>query len=219
MPKAKPLTKEQILMAMRNTRSNKSAARYLNCSYIHYKMWAKRYNEFEGGRTLWDVHLNQAGKGIPKYGAGNEKMTAKQKFKILDVVEGRVSHRHFKPEFIKSKMIEEGILKEECAICGFHERRVNDYKVPLILNFKDNNPNHYNLGNIRFLCYNCYFLFQGDIFNKQDLKQLETHNPVYGTSEALDFQLDDFQLEQLAKLGLYQPPKPEDDGSEFISRI
>jgi hypothetical protein len=35
----------------------------------------------------------------------------------------------------------------------------------------------------------------------------------------MDFQLDDFQLEQLSKLGLYSPPKPEDDGSEFISRI
>jgi hypothetical protein len=32
-----------------------------------------------------------------------------------------------------------------------------------------------------------------------------------------DFQLDDFQKEQLAKLGLYDPPKP-DDGSEFISK-
>ena len=131
------------------------------------------HNEFEGGRTLWDVHLNQAGKGIPKYGSGNEKMTAKQKFKILDVVEGRVSHHHFKPDFIKTKMIEEGILKEECVICEFHERRVNDYKVPLILNFKDNNPNHYNLGNIRFLCYNCFFLNVGDIFNKQDIKNYD----------------------------------------------
>ena len=218
MPKAKPLIKEQILMAMRHTKSNKSAARYLNCSYIHYKGWAKRYNEFEGGRTLWDVHLNQAGKGIPKYGSGNDAVQIRKKFNVLDVVEGRISHHHFKPDFIKVKMIEDGLLKEECAVCGFHERRVNDYKVPLILNFKNNNSNHYNLGNIRFLCYNCFFLNVGDIFNKQDIRQLETHTPIHGTSEAIDFQLDDFQLEQLEKLGLYQPPKPEDDGSEFISR-
>jgi hypothetical protein len=205
-------------MAMRHTKSNKSAARYLNCSYIHYKGWAKRYNEFEGGRTLWDVHLNQAGKGIPKYGSGNDAVQIRKKFNVLDVVEGRISHHHFKPDFIKAKMIEDGLLKEECAVCGFHERRVNDYKVPLILNFKNNNSNHYNLGNIRFLCYNCFFLNVGDIFNKQDIRQLETHTPIHGTSEAIDFQLDDFQLEQLEKLGLYQPPKPEDDGSEFISR-
>ncbi len=117
------------------------------------------------------------------------------------------------------KMIEGGYLKEECAMCGFHERRVSDYKIPLILNFKDNNSNHYNLGNIRFLCYNCYYLNVGEIFNQQDLTQLETHEPKYGTSEAVDFQLDDYQKQRLAELGLYEPPKPENDGSEFISRL
>ena len=213
----KPLTKEQILTAMRNTKSNLAAARFLNCSYSHYKMWAKRYNEFEGGRTLFEIHKNQSGKGIPKFLSGF--YSKKNKYSILDIVEGRVSPNHFKPEEIKQKMIHEGILKEECAICGFHERRVNDYKVPLILNFKDNNSNHYNLGNIRFLCYNCFFLNVGDIFNKQDIHKLETHNETYRTSDAIDFQLDDFQKEQLEKLGLYQPPKPENDGSEYISRL
>lgn len=217
MSRRKDLTKEQILLAMRNTKSNRAAARYLNCSYIHYKMWAKRYHEFEGGRSLFDVHLNQKGVGIPKFlSKGNGY---KSKWNILDVIEGRISPNHFKPNEIKNKMIEEGYLKEECAICKFQERRVNDYKVPLILNFKDNNSNHFNFGNIRFLCYNCYFLNVGDIFNKQDIQQLETHTPTHGTSDEIDFQLDDWQKQQLEKLGLYQPPKPEDDGFEFISRF
>ena len=96
---------------------------------------------------------------------------------------------------------------------------MNDYKIPLILNFKDNDPNHYNLGNIRFLCYNCYFLNIGNIFNNKDIEQLETHRPLSGTSDAIDWQLDDYQKEQLDKLGLYEPPKPKEDGSELISRI
>lgn len=217
MPSAKPLTKEQILLAMKMTKSNKAAARYLNVSYIHYKTWAKRYVEFEGGRNLFEMHKNQSGKGIPKFLTGNN--ARKSKWNVLDVVEGRLSPTHFKPEEIKKKMIDEGYLKEECAMCGFHERRVNDYKMPLILNFKDNNPNHYNLGNIRFLCYNCYFLNIGEIFNNKDINQLETHQPTNGTSDAMDFQLDDYQKQRLAELGLYEPPKPEDDGSEFISRL
>jgi hypothetical protein len=216
MPPPKPLLKEQILLAMRHTKSNRAAARYLNVSYIHYKMWAKRYHEFEGGRTLFEVHYNQKGVGIAKWGNIRKK---KSKWGVLDVVEGRISHTHFKPEEIKKRMIEEGILKEECEICSFHERRVNDYKIPLILNFKDNNPNHYNLGNIRFLCYNCYFLNIGNVFNNKDIHQLETHTPVNGTTDAIEFELDEYQMEQLKKLGLYEPPKFEDDGSEFISRI
>jgi hypothetical protein len=213
----KDLTKEQVLLAMKMTKSNKAAARYLNVCYTHYKSWAKQYVEFEGGRSLFDVHKNQAGKGIPKFLTGNN--ARRSKWDVLDVIEGRIAAVHFKPEEIKKKMIDEGYLKEECSLCKFNERRVNDYKIPLILNFKDNNPNHYNLGNIRFLCYNCYFLNIGEIFNNKDIQQLETHQPINKTSEAIDFQLNDFQLEQLEKLGLYQPPKPEDDGSEFISRI
>jgi hypothetical protein len=211
----KDLTKEQILLAMKHTKSNRAAARYLNVSYIHYKMWAKNYHEFEGGRSLFEVHFNQRGAGIAKWGNIRKK---KSIWSVLDVVEGRVSHTHFKPDEIKKRMVTEGILKEECDMCGFHERRLNDYKIPLILNFKDNNPNHYNLGNIRFLCYNCFFLNIGDIFNKQDITQLETHTPTNGATKEIDFQLDDYQIQQLEKLGLYQPPKP-DDGSEFISRV
>jgi hypothetical protein len=213
----KDLTKEQVLMAMRSTKSNRAAAKFMNCSYCHYKRWAKLYHEFEGGRSLFEVHLNQRGLGIPKFMSGNH-VNYKSKWSILDIIEGRISPKHFKPEDIKKMMIDGNILKEECSICGFQERRMSDYKIPLILNFKDNDTNHYNLGNIRFLCYNCYFLNINDIFNKKDLTQLESHSPTNGTTKEIDFQLDDFQKQQLEKLGLYQPPKPE-DGSEFISRI
>lgn len=217
MPKAKPLTKEQILLAMKHTLSNKAAAKWLRVSYIHYKTWAKRYHEFEGGRTLFEAHKNQAGKGIPKHNAGWAHN--KSAWDVKDIVEGKYSASHFKPEEVRTKLIEQGYLKEECGICGFHERRLSDYKMPLILNFKDENPNNYSEGNIRFLCYNCYFINIGEIFNDKDIIQLETHTPTNGTSEAIDFQLDDYQKQRLEELGLYQPPKPEDDGSEFISRL
>ena len=217
MPKRKDLLKEQVQLAMRHTKSNKAAARYLNCSYIHYKMWAKRYHEFEGGRSLFEIHKNQAGKGIPKFMTGNN--AAKSKWSVLDVMEGRLSPHHFRPEDIKRKIVEEGFLKEECLICSFNERRVSDYKIPLILHFKDNNANHYSLDNIRFLCYNCFFLSVGNIFNSKDIIQMETHKPTSGTSDAMDLQLDEYQLQQLEKLGLYQPPKAEDDGSDLISRL
>ena len=38
-------------------------------------------------------------------------------------------------------------------------------------------------------------------------------------SDIINFELDGYQLKRLEQLGLYEPPKPEDDGSEFISRI
>ena len=126
--KPKPLTKEQILLAMRMTKSNKAGAKYLGVSYIHYKMWAKKYHEFEGGRSLFEAHKNQAGKGIPKH-----MLSSKQsQWSIIDVIQGNIAPTHFSSEDLKKKLVDEGHLREECAVCSFHERRVNDYKIPLI---------------------------------------------------------------------------------------
>ena len=43
MPAAKPLTKAQIETALRYTKSNRAAAKYLGCSYQHYKPFAKLF--------------------------------------------------------------------------------------------------------------------------------------------------------------------------------
>ena len=127
MPKPKPLSKDMIVAAQANTKSNLAASRYLHVSYQHYKRYAKMYNLFES-------HKNQSGKGIPKFLKGSGKEPA-----LLDIIEGRVSASHFSPAKIKYRLIEEGYLSEECAMCGFKERRVLDYKMPLLLHFNDNN--------------------------------------------------------------------------------
>ena len=211
MPKPKPLTKESILAVMAKTKSNRAGARYLNVCYTHYKNWAKFYKDEASGKTLFDLHLNRQGKGISKF-----LNHGKKDFALLDIIEGRVDPSHFNPQKIKYRLIEEGFLKEECKICGFHERRVIDYKIPLVLHFKDKNKQHYRLDNLEMLCYNCYFLSVGNIFTDKQIEGMEDHVP---TKENLpDWEIDDYQKQRLAELGLYEP-KPLDDGSEFISRL
>jgi hypothetical protein len=213
MPKAKHLSKDQVVMAMNKTKSVRAAARYLNVSYIHMKKWMKLYKN-EDGISLFEAHKNQSGKGIPKFLSNNG--TRKKDPALLDVIEGRIDPAHFNPQKIKYRLIEEGYLKEECCNCGFHERRVSDYKIPLILHFKDNNKQHYRLENMEMLCYNCYFLMIGDVFNNKQIEGLEDHKPVNESN--VEWELDDYTLQRLKELGLDQSPPPE-DGSEFISRI
>ena len=212
MPKAKPLNKQQILAAMAKTKSNRAAARYLNVSYIHYKKWVKLYQDEETRETLFDKHLNPSGKGIPKFLVGNKKMPA-----IIEVIEGRIDPSHFTPEKIKERMIIEGYLKEECSVCGFNETRVLDYKTPLLLHFKDGNKKNFKDGNIQLLCYNHYFLTIGDIFNNQDLTQIESHNTVNNTSEAINWEVDNYHLQRLKELGLEL--NEEDNFDDLISRL
>ncbi len=109
-------------------------ARYLHVSYQHYKKWAKLYKLFAG-------HKNQQGKGIPKFLKGPKKMPH-----MLEIIEGRIAASSFNPNKLKYALIEQGYLLEECAVCSFKERRVMDYKMPLLLHFKDTNSNNKGMG-------------------------------------------------------------------------
>jgi hypothetical protein len=205
MPKPKPLSKEMIVAAQAKTKSNMAAARYLHVSYQHYKRYAKMYKVFEG-------HKNQSGKGIPKFLKGTGKEPA-----LLDIIEGRISSAHFSPAKIKYRLIEEGYLSEQCSMCGFQERRVLDYKMPLLLHFKDNNKSNYTRDNIELLCYNHYFLTVGDIFTEKDVKQIESHQEHIGTTDKIEFEVDEYHLQRLRELGLGDDN--EDDVNQYISRI
>lgn len=205
MPKPKPLSKEMIVAAQAKTKSNMAAARYLHVSYQHYKRYAKLYGLFEN-------HKNQSGKGIPKFLKSKGKEPA-----LLDIIEGRVSAASFSPAKIKYRLIEAGYLLEQCSMCGFQERRVLDYKMPLLLHFKDNNKSNYSKENTELLCYNHYFLTVGDIFTEKDVKQIESHQEHHGTSEKIEFEVDDYHLQRLRELGLGDDE--EDDVNQYISRI
>ena len=182
MPLPKPLKVEQIKAAMSQTLSNRAAARWLNVSYIHYKKWAKIYDATEEGYpNLFEQHKNQSGKGIPKFLSNSGKEPA-----LLDIIEGRVDVSSFNPEKIKYRLVTEGYLLEECNQCGFHERRVLDYKIPLLLQFKDGNKKNYRKENIDFLCYNHYYLTVGDMFSDQQVQGIEDCKPVNEDSVTWD---------------------------------
>jgi hypothetical protein len=204
MPKAKPLSKEQIVAAQAKTLSNMAAARYLHVSYQHYKRYAKLYK-------LFADHKNQSGKGIPKFLNSGKKMPA-----MVEIIEGRIAASSFDPNKLKYSLIEQGYLLEECAVCKFKERRVLDYKIPLLLHFKDKNSNNYSLDNVQLLCYNDYFLTVGDIFNKKDEQQIETQQEHNGTTEQVNWEVDDYHLQRLKELGL---DDDDDDVNQYISRI
>ena len=164
--------REDILRAMSFTRSNRAAARYLGCGYTHYKVYAKLFKTDDGSKTLFDAHLNPSGKGIPKRLGG-----AKSEPAIKEILEGRVDAANFTPDKIKQKLIFEGIFEEKCNKCGFTERRVSDYKIPLLLSFQDSNKKNYQRENLELLCYNCYFLFVGNVFTPSQVETIEDHMP------------------------------------------
>lgn len=147
---AVPLLKSQILEAQENTLSAFEAARYLNVSYKTYVKYAKMYGVFE-------QHKNQAGHGIRKgisYTRGH---------KLEEILEG--NHPTYKFKNLKDRLIRAGLLEEECRNCGFKERRLTDFRMPILLVALDGNQKNHLIENLALLCYNCAYLNFGGQYN------------------------------------------------------
>jgi len=198
MPKAKPITKSQIETAMRHTKSVRAAARYLGCSYQHLKPYMKllRVDDSDPtSPTLFEIHKNQHGKGIPKFLPNKRKEP-----NVKRIFEEGIGYESFTSSKIKTRGIAEGYLRDECYTCGCNERRVTDYKTPTLLNFKDGNKSNYLIDNLEILCYNCYFLYVGDPLTDDQKRHIEDNTQVKAAAHEWD--MDDAALENMRALGI-----------------
>mgnify|MGYP005821262045 CR=1 FL=1 len=142
------VTKNMILESQKHTNSNMSAARWMGISYNTYRKWAKYYGVFE-------QHLNPKGFGV-------RKGWATYKVPIYDVIMGkRKPPKEWSHKVLKKRLIEEGYMQDECAVCGYNEVNLKTDRVCLGVDFIDGDHKNFLLENLRFLCANCYLSFNG----------------------------------------------------------
>jgi len=207
------LSEAVIRNAMKHTQSNFQAARYLNVTIETYRKYARLYIDQESGKTLYELHKNNSGKGIKRVRWRHEISIEK-----INEIMSSESYRAINQQKLKNRLIYEGILRMECYKCGHHEKRVVDYKQPLILSFKDGNKHNWKLANLQMLCYNCYFLYIGNLFPEKQIMRLEDANATVLKKGEIDWQVDDSFLQHFKELGL-EPDENYEEGDEFISRI
>jgi hypothetical protein len=211
---AKIFSKDDLLRAMKVTKSVRAAARYLNCSYQHLKPYMKSYRLDDNdinSPTLFETHKNQVGKGIPKFLTNHGKGPDLQK-----LLSGELYTESYSIDKFKQRLITEAILPEECSCCGFKEQRVSDYRVPLLLSFKDYNKRNWKRDNIKFLCYNCYFLTIGDIFSAKQIQGIEDYKDVPKVQE-VKWEMDDNTYDHFKSLGLIGNDEIENEEDDIIS--
>ena len=144
----KVITKNMILESQKHTKSNMEAARWIGVSYNTYRKWAKYYDVF-------DQHLNQIGVGI-------KKGWATYKVPVHDIITGkRKPPKRWSHKVLKKRLIEDGYMQEECAVCGYNETNLKTKNVCLAIDFIDGDHQNFLIDNIRFLCANCYLSFNG----------------------------------------------------------
>tara|TARA_A100001201_G_scaffold138870_1_gene130241 strand:+ start:82 stop:639 length:558 start_codon:yes stop_codon:yes gene_type:complete len=162
------ILESEIRHAMDNTLSNRSAARFLGIDYRTYKKYSEMYYDSDG-RNLFEVHKNQKGLGLKH----KSRKGYKSRYPIQEVIEGK--HPDHPPAKLKQRLFVEAYKAEECESCGFDERRMTDYTVPLMLDWIDGDKTNHKLDNLRVLCLNCYYLQVGNPCNsragKRDFKE------------------------------------------------
>ena len=79
------IPESEIRYAMENTKSNAQAARFLKVSFTTYKKYARLYIDRETDKTLYELHKNQFGIGIPK----DVQKANKGIYSITNILEGK----------------------------------------------------------------------------------------------------------------------------------
>lgn len=214
MAYSRVLTREDVENAIKHTHSNLHAARFLGINKVTWKKYAKMFTD-KDGVTLYDKHSNRYGLGITDKNRKSIKPPT-----IMDVISGKIPARLFKANDLKSMIVGEGLLQEQCSCCGFHEERITDHKVPLMITFRNLNKKDWSLDNLELLCYNCYFLQVGDIFTRQQMSVIDgTHLAVKHEDNLQEvLSLSEENMKRLEELwnGTYVPYTL--DGEDLISR-
>ena len=154
MRKRRPLLQAEVELAISKTQSAKAASRFLGVSYNTFKKYAQMYTN-EKGETLFDGCKNPTGKGI-KHVVDYDK-----KYELDEILAGK--YPQYKDWRLKDRLIRMGYIEECCHNCGYSEKRITDNKVPLILEYKDENLSNRKLENLYLLCYNCHFQLIGSL--------------------------------------------------------
>lgn len=154
---ARPLLQSEIAAAQAVSKSGREAARKLGVNYLTYRKYAKMYSM----HTL----LNPYNRGIKK-----DVDPEVGKYPLKELLDGK--HPDYPVYRLKDKLIRSKRKDACCEMCGYRERRVTDGKIPLLLNFEDDDSKNHKMDNIKLLCYNCTFV-AGKGFIKRGNKQFD----------------------------------------------
>jgi len=158
------ILESRLKYALEYTKSISQAARYLHVSRKTVYKYMELYN------IDYSLYSNKAGIGIPK-------TKIAYKYKLSEILTGKHNGVKFNKQKLLTRLVKNIIFEEKCDMCGFNERRLIDERCPLMIDNINEDLTDWREENLRFLCYNCYFLNVGNMNGK---KINAFHDPVTG---------------------------------------
>lgn len=167
--KAYHLTLEEVKYVVNSTKNNSDAASFLGIRDETWRKYAKMYVDHVTGKTYYELHKHHESQrtGIPKA----KNLTIEQ------IISGEKCY--FSKERLQQMLISAGYMEECCHICKFNERRLSDYKIPLMLMFKDGNKNNHSLENMELVCFNHAYLYYNRTAPNMSLQNRDKKIPTW----------------------------------------
>ena len=155
-------TEEEFIDALENglrtSRTHKECAAKLNITTQTLRKWGKIYF-----KDLYFATANYGGKGVQK----NLTMQS-GRYPLQDILDGK--YPDYGIRYLTKRLIRHKVIPWECSVCHFGEgRTLPGDKLehrPILLDFIDRNSRNHRPENLRFLCYNHYYLLVGNIVGR-----------------------------------------------------
>lgn len=151
------LTVDELEMALQHCISIEEACKYLHVSRPTLIREAKLYRKEGTDKTYYEILYNPEGIGTKKgKGAGNPNLI---KYTLEDLLQGK--YPEYNPFLLQKRLLKTDVyMPRRCDICSFYEVR-SDGKVPLRLDFIDNDTTNHKRENLRWLCFNHFYIYVG----------------------------------------------------------
>jgi hypothetical protein len=131
---------KDFIQIVKECKTMHSASTKIGVPFMTFKRRAKRLGCYEP---------NQGGKGIKSNANYNI-------IPIEEILNGK--HPQYGTYHLKIRLIREGIIKDECSICGWKEKFPGSEFTPCELDHIDGNSKNHKKENLRILCPNCHSL-------------------------------------------------------------
>ena len=134
------IDKESFIKVCKESGSMSDACRKLNMHFSTFRKYAAKFD------CYWP---NQGSKGL-------KKSSAKNSIALKEILDGK--HPNYQTFKLKLRLIDEGIIKDECCKCGWSKKRPGEKYTPCELHHKDGNRFNHQLSNLELVCPNCHSL-------------------------------------------------------------
>lgn len=168
------LTEEYMRYVMKNTESNRDAAKFAGVGYDTWARYAKEMIDVETGKSFFQIQREKwdnrelltpeyQRKAVQRYAERQKKKAQGEYIPPKKVLLGPLLKGHH-PEYTRKQLLEAlrrhpEVLPKKCGRCGFDESNPRGF-IPLRLDHINSNYRDHRIENLRWLCYNCYGLIK-----------------------------------------------------------